>query len=306
MRPARRSRKHCTRPRPRHLQALQGVRLGGARPTSRGHVPPRRACPRSPVAAPCKAGGSPSCQRTRRGGRGGPFPPHPRSGAHAQGRVAGHGDATRPADDARGGLDRPPHAPGAAGVHAQGRALRRRCPAMRRKALRKPPRAAPPSAAHGAGGSAGTRPRERGGEGERRPGLPWRGAAVAGGPQQAAKGAGKEGGGANPCTTRPPARGDRVRKAEGRWPRPLLSTGGMQRPGGPIPTPPIDLPDSAEGGSSREEWTAGGTGSTGPRACGTGAGPRRGRAVRPSAWTPDARLRRRRPARMASQEVCPC
>ena len=104
---------------------------------------------------------------------------------------------------------------------------------------------------------------EPGGEGERRPGLPGRDAAMPGGARVAREPGKEGGGGANPCTTRPP-RGDRVRKAEGRGPglssRPAGGGARGKRP------PPLRPPWLSGG---REEWTSGGTGSTGPRACGT-------------------------------------
>ena len=198
----------------------------------------------------------------------------PRSGAGAQGREAGHRGATQPTT--RWVTDSTvPHAPGAAGVHAHGRKLHGRCPAMRWKASRavalgKPPRVAPPSAAHGAQGSAGARPWRKGVPPRaRRRGRTSPGAARAGrghawggaGCQGAGQGGGRR---SKPMHDAPPRGGDRVRKAEGRGPglssRPAGGGARGKRP------PPLRPPWLSGG---REEWTSGGTGSTGPRACGT-------------------------------------
>ena len=168
----------------------------------------------------------------------------------------------------------------------------------------------PLSAAHGAQGSAGARPWRKGVPPRaRRRGRTSPGAARAGRGHAwggaGCQGAGKEGGGgANPCTTRAPAGGS-GEEGRGPGPRPLLSTGGRRRSREAI-TPRSDLPGSAEGGGSREEWTSGGTGSTGPRACGTGAGPSEGGPARPPAGTPAARLRRGRSHRRALQAVRRC
>ena len=119
MRPACRSRKHYPANALDLFKVLQ--RAPRRRPPqvarARSH---RRACPRRPVAAPRKTGAGSSRQRTRCGRT-----PPPRSGTHVQGREAGHGGATQPADDGSGGLDRSP---------AHGRKQRGRCPAMRCKA----------------------------------------------------------------------------------------------------------------------------------------------------------------------------
>ena len=116
MRSARRSHKHCTCPRPRHVQALQGACLGVAHPTSRGHVPPGepapeargrplllthamrqpgRPSPRPPLRRPCQGTGSLSRGRhqagRRRGWRTRPSPTHPKrpASAHMDTRCAG-------------------------------------------------------------------------------------------------------------------------------------------------------------------------------------------------------------------------
>ena len=100
------------------------------------------------------------------------------------------------------------------------------CPAMRWKAPRAVAQGKPPRARRRGRTSPGAARAGRG-----------RGGRAAG-----RKEAGKEGGGgANPCTTRPPAGGS-GEEGRGPGPRPLLSTGGRRRPGGPIPTPPLRPP----------------------------------------------------------------
>ena len=157
--------------------------------------------------------------------------PPPRSGAGAQGREAGHRGATQPTT--RWVTDSTvPHAPGAAGVHAHGRKLHGRCPAMRWKAPRAVAQGKPPRARRRGRTSPGAARAGRG-----------RGGRAAG-----RKEAGKEGGGgANPCTTRPPAGGS-GEEGRGPGPRPLLSTGGRRRSREATTPAPTSLAQRREGG----------------------------------------------------------
>ena len=103
-----------------------------------------------------------------------------------QGTGSGARSATQPADDGSGGLDRHPGIRSGRRPRA-GTSAALALPGDAEEGASQATTGGPPSAAHGAGGGADTRPRERGvpprarrGEGERRPGLPWRGAVVSG------------------------------------------------------------------------------------------------------------------------------
>ena len=146
MRPACRSRKHYP------ANALDlfrscNVRLGGAHPRSRGHVPTGEPAPEGRWRRHARPGPAPPVN-----GRDAvappPPPPPPRTGTHVQGREAGHGGATQPADDGSGGLDRSPthpQRPASPRMDASSAGVVRRCGARR-----------------SAGGGAGTRPRAEG------------------------------------------------------------------------------------------------------------------------------------------------